>query len=1002
MQLLRSALKGPQRERLTTWLSSNETFNRTHDLAQLIPEFATHGPSIRTADESPEQARFKLFDSVAMVFAHLATEKPLVLIVEDLHDADQPSIHMLRFIVNQLRDASVLLIGTYRDTEVHPSSALSQLIGTLARESTHLPLSGLNKQDTARIIGAYGGRPPNPRFASDIHRATAGNPLFIDALVRVMAAEGRLANATKLDFAIFKVPEGVRETIRRWLAHLADRAPLMAAAAIGHRFEFRCLQLVTQIPNHELLDVLGRSTAMGIVVQGGHGEYEFSHALIRNALLDEFKPKELAQLHLTIGEVTEELCKLDIDAHLNELAYHFVAGGDVAKAIDYSVRAGAAAHAMFAHEDAAEHWQTALELLPEIPANRERRAKLTERAAEALGLAAIDGDRQIKYLESALSLYREIDDSQAAARVQARMANSILGEDLQVELELSSSQNLMEKRATSGDRLLWGRAACAHAFNLSARGLLARSFALVRAVYDEAEQLNDNLTAFGITSVYAEMLMWLSDPVEISNHMRPELGKARVSEAPIIRQILTEWLFIFELPRGNLSKAQWELAQAYGEPLIEAVTAFYRGAWEQADLAAVRAFEQARTGGLGRRLKPYSTWRAKVWHVNGRYDLAEKSLLENIAVGLSEPHLPYELYNRQQLALLYVQTHRTEKAIPHLTRCREVLAGGEDWRGLAGHVERVGAAVAAANGQVELANQQFATAVKVHRNYQVPFEEADTLRCWGRALLKAGERAAAREKFDNAIELYQRHGAGEPWLQRVRIERSLAKSGSPSSDMISDTGRMRLPIKPPPGTSTAAAAKLSSAGIFRKEGDYWTLSMSGTEFRIRDVKGLHYIAYLLRNPEQELAVQDLVSVVSGQELPKTIDQGEGGLIAFGLGDAGVALDARAKAEYRGRLADLQDQLEAAERNNDIGRAATTRAEIEFIRDQIAASVGFRGRDRRVASHAERARVAVTKAIKSALERIRQNDREMGDHLSASIHTGYSCSYVPRSPTVWSV
>ena len=130
---------------------------------------------------------------------------------------------------NGLKKVTYVLC-TYRDVEVQRSPALSQLIGDLTREGTQVPLFGLSREDAARMIAERAGAQPIPRLVSDIPQATAGNPLFIDCLVRVMAAEGRLESASRLNLAAFRVPDGVREAIRRWLAQLSDRSPLVVAA----------------------------------------------------------------------------------------------------------------------------------------------------------------------------------------------------------------------------------------------------------------------------------------------------------------------------------------------------------------------------------------------------------------------------------------------------------------------------------------------------------------------------------------------------------------------------------------------------------------------------------------------------------------------------------------------------------------------------------------------------------------------------------------------------
>ena len=200
------------------------------------------------------------------------------------------------------------------------------------------------------------GAPPSPRLVSDIHQATAGDPLFIDGLVRVLAADGSSRNTSRLNLAAFRVPDGVREAIRRWLALLSDRSALVIAATIGQQFELRCLQRVTEMPNHQLLDILREASEMGIVATLSHGAYRFSHALIRNALCDELNSAERARIHLRIGEALEEFYQADVEAHAAELEHHFLEGGDINKAGHYAVRAGEAAHAVFAYEEAIAHW----------------------------------------------------------------------------------------------------------------------------------------------------------------------------------------------------------------------------------------------------------------------------------------------------------------------------------------------------------------------------------------------------------------------------------------------------------------------------------------------------------------------------------------------------------------------------------------------------------------------------------------------------------------------
>lgn len=185
----------------------------------------------------------------------------------------------------------------------------------------------------------------------------------------------------------------------------------------------------------------------------------------------------------------------------------------------------------------------------------------------------------------------------------------------------------------------------------------------------------------------------------------------------------------------------------------------------------------------------------------------------------------------------------------------------------------------------------------------------------------------------------------------------------------------------------AAAGAPVGANAFTLEGDYWTLAFDGTVARLRDSKGLRHIAELLRRPGEAIAAVVLAAS----------DAGEGA----DRGDAGPALDRAAREQYRRRLDDLRDTLAEAERFADRGRADAAREEIAFLTRELAAGVGLGGRERRVGSAAERARLTVTKRIKDALARVEAGHPALGRHLSGAIKTGQLCVYEPADPVDWS-
>ena len=189
--------------------------------------------------------------------------------------------------------------------------------------------------------------------------------------------------------------------------------------------------------------------------------------------------------------------------------------------------------------------------------------------------------------------------------------------------------------------------------------------------------------------------------------------------------------------------------------------------------------------------------------------------------------------------------------------------------------------------------------------------------------------------------------------------------------------------------------------MFRREGDYWSVIFEGRTVRVRDLKGIRYLARLLADPGREFHVLDLVAAESGH--PAAVESGQAaGLARTGPGDAGELLDARAKATYRRRLAEIDDDIEQARAVDDTEREAQADTERDFLVRELSRAVGLHGRDRRAASTSERARVSVTRAVRQGITRLGEHHPELGEHLDRTIRTGTYCVYVPdpRAPTTW--
>jgi GAF domain-containing protein len=310
----------------------------------------------------------------------------------------------------------------------------------------------------------------------------------------------------------------------------------------------------------------------------------------------------------------------------------------------------------------------------------------------------------------------------------------------------------------------------------------------------------------------------------------------------------------------------------------------------------------------------------------------------------------------------------------------------------------------------------------VNRHDGEPFDDRDL------ALLEA-----VAESLAEAIET-TRQRASRDWSQKVkeglipqassaaRVEepfgpppRWAAVAGLAAADagMLQHTDRTSGVLAPGPaecivenatllaeGEGSRSEERRSETSVFRKEGDFWTICYHGATVRLKDAKGLEYLAHLLRRPGRELHVTELIALGELRDdcvrdrLRSAALDAPSISISRDLGDAGPVLDAQATAEYKRRLEDLHADLEEAERFNDPGRATKAREEMELIADQLAAAAGLGGRERKASAHAERARLLVTQRIKATIKKVRQANPALGQHLALSVKTGYFCAYNP--------
>ncbi|MFQ6026168.1 MAG: helix-turn-helix transcriptional regulator [Dehalococcoidia bacterium] len=414
------------------------------DIAEILPELRDKLPDLQPPPSlEPEQARFRLFDSITKFLKNSAQRQPLVLVLDDLHWADRSSLLLLEFLVREIGRSRLLLLGTYRDMELSRQHPLAETLGELTRQrlSQRLLLRGLGQEDTARLFETATDLAPPPGLVQTVHTQTDGNPLFVTEIVRLQAQEGELISQNPADGDSWRIriPEGVREAIGRRLNRLSQycNETLTLASVLGREFTLDQLQLLIEDRSEDrLLDVLEEALQAQVIEElpRAVGRYQFTHALIQETLAEELSLNRKVRLHASIAEALEILYGSEVGSHASELAHHFsqaeaVLGSE--KLVKYSLLAGDHALGAYAYEEALSHFQRGLQAKGTPPDGTEP-VRDGEEAALLFGLgrAQMTGMRQeipgaINNLTRAFDYYAKVGDvDQAVAVAETPLPNA--------------------------------------------------------------------------------------------------------------------------------------------------------------------------------------------------------------------------------------------------------------------------------------------------------------------------------------------------------------------------------------------------------------------------------------------------------------------------------------------------------------------------------------------------------------------------------------------------
>jgi AAA ATPase-like protein len=990
----------------------------------------------------PEHARFATLNSLAAFLRAASADEPILLALDDVDIAGPDALLALEFVSRELSDAPVLGLATYREEAIRLRPEADTLLGGLARTCHRINLAGLSETELALMIERMSGSPPSDDLVHAVSGLSAGNPFFTGEIVRTLAAEGELNGEPGLPAAQLPLPAGVRDAIARRIAPLPETTQeiLAAGAVMGREFRVATVGRATGIRRPAVVEALDHARLAGLIAPRPPDAtaFGFAHGLVRETIYARLRPVERDRLHEAVGEAIEQVYEGELDNHLAELAHHFskaAVSGDPARAIDYSTRAGRRALRASAWDEAARLFEQALAALELGEPDRERRSELLveigraqvhagdEKARETLRTAAecaaaverpdllaraaldfgafalspgVVDEELVGLLEQALGAL-DPGDIGLRARVLARLAVALYWSP-DAERRMAAADKAVELARRFGDRATLAYALANRQGAMSSPDrteecvdMALELFRLTDSGGDLELELPARVRQVGYllelddlagADVAIETLARLAGeshdpraqayvPLERSRRLAlegrfdeaerltAEAGRlgARLRDSTIPLQTAAQVIGM-RWAQGRMREMHSQLrrfADGYDAMPV------YRAAY------ALACCEEGRDADARRELRRLAARdfadfpRDSLW-------LISMALLAETCAYLEEPDPAAVLYE------LLSPFERRNAVSPDaifggpISRYLGLLAGTrEDWDAAERHFTAAWEQASLDGARPHMA--------------RVRLDHARMLLARGRE----EDRALATELLDEAGALAEELGLAAllDWIAAARPEGDAA------------------------APAPAAAGKPLTAGMHR-EGEVWRLEYGGRVIHVRDSKGMRNLAVLLASPGVEIPAGDVelrAGQAGGAPQADASAAAEAGLAVHGSPDSALAgLDETAKREYRRRLEDLQEEIEQAEAWSDPERAARAREEMELIGSELAAAVGLGGRDRPLASSAERARLRVTRTIHTAIRRIGDQDEGLGYELGATVRTGTFCAYEPdpRHPVTWSI
>ncbi|MDP9074247.1 MAG: AAA family ATPase [Actinomycetota bacterium] len=437
-------------------------------IAALVPKVNECLDGIASPLElAPAAARFRLHEAIVDFLGSVAVHRPLVLVLEDLHWADVPTLELTRFLAARAATAAIVLVVSYRVHDGERPQPFDHLLGTLARLPAveHIALDGLSVPEVGRFMAQMIGLRPRSALVADVHARTEGNPFFVEELVHLLRSEEMVA-ATGVWFPGV-VPVGVQAVVRRRLARLPELTNelLVIAAVLGREFDVAMLAATAEMGQGDVIDGIEPAISAGVVnpVAGAVGRFQFSHTLIRDAVYGELGASRQARLHAAAAAALEQ--RQDATRfQVAQLSWHYFQAAPVVgpePGVSYALAASEAAETTWAYESAENELRRALslvELLPFGPARLRCELEVQNRLVAVMARARGYASAEVGIAcARARQLCREMADTDEVFEALTNLAgfHHVHG-DLGVEAELAAQLLIIGQRCSNPSWLTAG------------------------------------------------------------------------------------------------------------------------------------------------------------------------------------------------------------------------------------------------------------------------------------------------------------------------------------------------------------------------------------------------------------------------------------------------------------------------------------------------------------------------------------------------------------------